>query len=183
MATTSTKSTRTTRPKTARKAAPKASSRTVSTPVASATVEVRTKAAGRPRASYATYYDPRMALFAYLGAGDAAVATVRSVPDRVAELSGKVGETVGQLPGRFAGILRDPRETGGRVTGRITRTYDDFAVRGERLAGRIRSSAYTKRAIDQSRAARSQVKGAVTSVRKAAETATVASREALKKVS
>jgi hypothetical protein len=180
MASTSTKSTtRTVRPKSARKAAPKATRRTVSTPVASATVEVRTKATAKPTASSAPYADPRKALFAYLGASDVAIATVRGVPGKLTELGGKVGE----LPGKLVEAVRDPREMGSQWTTRFVQRYDDLALRGEKLAGRIRSSAYTKRAISRSRTARSQVKGAVTSVRKAVDSAAEASREALKKVS
>lgn len=62
------------------------------------------------------------------------------------------------------------------------RTYQDLAKRGEKIVASIRRSPYTRRAIDQTKVARSQVKAASTSVRKAAGTAAEATRQAAKKV-
>jgi hypothetical protein len=57
-------------------------------------------------------------------------------------------------------------------------TLKGLVKRGEKLEKSIRSSAYTKRAIDQSKVARSQVKAATTSVRKAVTSSAQASRAA-----
>ena len=64
----------------------------------------------------------------------------------------------------------------------VVKTYREMVVRGEKLAGSIGRSAYTKRAIDQAKTARSQVKAATTSVRKAAGTTAEATKQAAKKV-
>ena len=66
---------------------------------------------------------------------------------------------------------------------RALSTYEDLAKRGEKLARSISRSAYTKRAIEQSKIARTQVKAATTSVRKAVSTTGTAAKEAAKKVS
>ena len=63
-----------------------------------------------------------------------------------------------------------------------TKTYQDLARRGEKLVASIRRSPYTRRAIDQTKVARSQVKAASTSVRKAADTAAETARQAAKRV-
>ena len=67
--------------------------------------------------------------------------------------------------------------------GAVVKSYQDFAVRGEKLAKSIQTSAYTKRAIDQTKVARTQVKAATTSVRKAVSTSAEATRSAAKKIS
>ncbi len=141
----------------ARRSTPKAA------PKIQATVDVRTKAT-----TSSAQLDPRTLAFAYLGVGELAVTAVREASGRVIEL------------------VRNPRgvqDLRGRVTVDVTKFVGDLASRGERLFGSIRSSAYTRRAMDQSKIARSQVKAATTSVRKAVDTATVAAREAVKKVS
>ena len=61
-------------------------------------------------------------------------------------------------------------------------SYQDLARRGEKIVASIRRSPYTHRAIEQTKVARSQVKAASTSVRRAADTAAEATRQAAKKV-
>jgi hypothetical protein len=65
----------------------------------------------------------------------------------------------------------------------VSKAYQDLAERGEKLFSSIRGSAYTRRAIDQTRTAQSQVKAANTGVRKAVRTTGAATRAAAKKVS
>jgi len=145
------------RTRVASKSAPKTA------PQVEATVSVRTKPSRR-----SAQIDPRTLAFAYVGAGDLAIAKAR-------EVSGKVID-----------IVRNPREVQdltGKVSLDVTKVVGDLAARGEKLVGRIRGSAYTKRAMSQSKVARSQIKAATTSVRKAVDSATVAAREAVKKVS
>jgi hypothetical protein len=62
------------------------------------------------------------------------------------------------------------------------KTYRDMTERGEKLVGSVSRSAYTKRAVEQAKTARSQVKAASTSVRKAVGTTATATRQAAKKV-
>jgi hypothetical protein len=61
-------------------------------------------------------------------------------------------------------------------------TFKGLVKRGEKLEKSIRSSAPTKRALEQSKVARSQVKAATTSVRKAMSTSAQASKAAAGKV-
>jgi hypothetical protein len=69
------------------------------------------------------------------------------------------------------------------------KTYEELARRGEKLATSIRRSVYTRRAVDQTKMARTQVEGvgkqamkASTSVRKAAGSTAQAARAAARKV-
>jgi hypothetical protein len=64
----------------------------------------------------------------------------------------------------------------------ITKSYESLAKRGEKIASSIRRSAYTKRAIEQTDKARTQVKGTVRSVRRAADATAEATRAAARKV-
>lgn len=136
-------------------------------PKMEATVEVRTK--GAPKfAPKSVQLDPRTLVFASVGAGDLAFTRVR-------EVSGKV-----------VSIVRNPREmqdVSGKLSVDVTKVLEDLAARGEKLVGSVRRSSYTKRAIGQTKVARSQVKAASTSVRKAVDTTATAAREAVKKVS
>ncbi len=102
-------------------------------------------------------YDPRTAMYAYIGAGQFFV-------EKAKELSSKATD---------AGAWRQKAED----------RYQDFAKRGEKLVESIRRSRYTERALEQSKTARSQVKAATTSVRKAVSSTTEAARAAAKKAS
>jgi len=64
----------------------------------------------------------------------------------------------------------------------IAKSYSNLAQRGEKLVSSVRKSAYTRRAVDQMKTARTQVKGATTSVRKAAGGTAQASKAAARKV-
>jgi len=64
----------------------------------------------------------------------------------------------------------------------VSTAYRGLAERGEKLVSSIGRSAYTRRAIDQTKTAQSQVKAARTSVRKAARTTQAATRAAARKV-
>ncbi len=63
------------------------------------------------------------------------------------------------------------------------KNYREYAKRGEKIVTSIRRSAPVKRASEQTRTARSRVKGAATSVRKAVEANAEAVQSAAKKVS
>lgn len=132
-------------------------------PKAEATVTVRTKPA-----SSAAQVDARTLAFAWIGASDLAVTTLRGLTEQ------------------FVSMSRDPKAmqefTDGFATDVIKR-IGELAARGEKVVAGIQDSAYTKRAMGQTQIARSQVKAARTSILKAVDTATVAAREAVKKVS
>jgi len=141
------------RPRPAPKAAPKVEAK----------VEVRTKVSPRQ-----PQLDPRTIAFAYVGAGDLAVTTVRSFSDKVVE---------------FVRTTRDFQEMGDKLTADMTKVVEDLAARGEKVVKHLRSSQYTKRAMEQSKLARTQVDAARESVRKAVDAATTSARGAVKKVS
>ena len=96
-------------------------------------------------------------MYALLGAGQVLFETARDVYDKV---------TV---------IARDPSTT-------LSKGYEDLAQRGQRIVLSIRSSAYTRRAVQQTKSARTQVKAAATSVRKAAVSGATATKAASRKV-
>jgi hypothetical protein len=158
MATTATKSTAKKSTAKARTPKPKAQ--------AGAPVQVRTKSAR------SSYYTPKSAAYAYLGAADLAI------------------EKTLDASGRFISTLRDlrnPSEVTANVVGVYDKAFQDLSARGEKLARSIQASAYTRRALDQTKVAQRQFKAATESVRKAVETAvetaTTATLEAAKKVS
>jgi hypothetical protein len=64
----------------------------------------------------------------------------------------------------------------------ILKAYRNLARRGEKLVTSVRKSAYTRQAIGQAKTARSQVKSAVTSIRKTGDATATATKAAVKKV-
>jgi hypothetical protein len=64
----------------------------------------------------------------------------------------------------------------------VMKGYYDLARRGEKLVSSVRRSAYTRRAVEQAKLARSQMKAAATSVRKTAGATGKAAKSAAKKV-
>ena len=64
----------------------------------------------------------------------------------------------------------------------LLKGYRGLARRGEKLVASVRTSAYTRRAVGQAKTARSQVKSAVTSVRKTGDATATATKAAVKKV-
>lgn len=60
--------------------------------------------------------------------------------------------------------------------------YADLVARGRDMTGRIAKAAPTKKAVEQTRTARSQAKAAATSVRKAVRANATAARSAAQKV-
>ena len=110
-----------------------------------------------------TGYDTRKALrdyyvYAPLGAAQLLVEKGKELSGRAVEMS----------------------QTGWR---NVTDTYRGLAERGEKLVQSIRGSASTQRAIEQTKVARTQVKAAATSVRKAVDRTADATKTAAKRVS
>ena len=96
-------------------------------------------------------------MYALLGAGQVLFEAVRDVYDKV---------TV---------IARDPSTT-------LAKGYEDLAARGQKIVLGIRSSVYTRRAVQQTKSARTQVKAAATGVRKAAASGATATKAAARKI-
>lgn len=102
--------------------------------------------------------------YAALGVGDSAVGLLRSLPRRAGELPGDVRSAVGGLV-----------TTAGKG-------LDSYARRGRGVARSITGSRPTRRAVAQGKVARSQVKAATTSVRKAVDEGVDAAGSAAGKV-
>jgi hypothetical protein len=79
----------------------------------------------------------------------------------------------------FAGKAAHAAESQRKV---FFKTYEKLAQRGEKLVKSVQKSVYTRRAAAQIRTARSQAKGATTSIRKAAGSTATAGKAAAKKV-
>ena len=94
------------------------------------------------------------------------------------------GDFVVEKTRQLAGNVRtfDVREFLADRQQQMVQLYGEFAERGEKLRKSVRRSAPVKRAADQTKIARSQVKAATTSVRKAAQANAQATRSAAKKV-
>jgi hypothetical protein len=115
--------------------------------------------------------DARRGLYAYVGAADYAVQQIRRLPTLQNQLIAQVRD----LPQTLRTSLSD-------VSGRVTETYSDFANRGEKVVTSIRKDPATTEAVEQAKTAKSQVKAARTSVRKAAADAGAAADAATDKV-
>ena len=110
-----------------------------------------------------TKYDTRKALYDYyvyapLGAGQLFIEKVR------------------ELPGKAWTMATERRMS-------LAQTYRDLAERGEKMVRGIRKSSYTTRAIEQAKTARTPLKAATTSIRKAARSTAGETKAAAKKVS
>ena len=113
--------------------------------------------------------------YAYVGAGDAAVAFVRSLPERTESLASTAGDrakAIAPTPSKLQELAKESNERLIKLLedtrSALTSQFDEYVVRGKKVVKSVRESAPTRRAVAQTKTARSQVKGAVTSVRKAA---------------
>lgn len=111
-----------------------------------------TKGKSVPRKTWRDY-----SLYVPLGAGQLVVEKTRGLMDKA--------WAVAQSPGTTA-----------------VQAYQGLAARGEKLAQSIRRSAYTQTAFEEAKSARSQVRAATTSVRKAAGSTATVAKAAAKKV-
>ena len=94
------------------------------------------------------------------------------------------GDLVVEKAKDFAGNVRkfDPKTYWSGYGKQLFRAYDDLAGRGEKLRKTISRSGPAKRAAAQTKTARTQVKAAATSVRKAFGENAGAAKSAAKKV-
>jgi hypothetical protein len=129
----------------------------------------------------------KKAIYAAVGAGDLALEQAKALPKRVSTLPTQIRSSAGDITELPSKALSLPGEARERVTKvvkttrtrvekatnparkRATKRFTDLSKRGEKLVKRISRSGPTKRAIEQTKAARSRVKAAATSVRKAAK--------------
>lgn len=108
--------------------------------------------------------------YATIGATDAAVSYVR-------RLGAKANEVRGELNARK---LRDPRELSAslqKLGADVEQQFEALAGRGRELVASLQGNRATRRAVERTDVARSQVKAAGTSVRRAGEAAGAAVEE------
>jgi hypothetical protein len=110
--------------------------------------------------------------------------TVQSTAKYAVNVALGTGDFVVEKAKDFAGGLRnfDPKAFWTGYGKQLYRAYDDLAGRGEKLRKTVGRSGPAKRAKAQTKVARSQVKAAATSVRKAFGENADAAKTAAKKV-
>lgn len=113
--------------------------------------------------------DLRKPFYALIGAGDAAIQAGKSL----------VKKARGVKPQEVQERLVTSADTSFRW---VTKRYASWARRGQRLTNQVGNSAPAKRAAQQTKQARSQVKAATTSIRKAVGAQGDAVKSAAKKV-
>lgn len=142
----------------------------------------------------------RKALYATVGATEAALAGVKSLPKQASEIRGRLNGRAGSLrdlpktaidaakdaPTTIAGFFSNAtdrfRSLTKGPTKRATKTYNDLAKRGEKLVKKISKSAPTRRAAAQTKSAKSRTKAAATSIAKAVEADVAAAAKAAETV-
>jgi len=113
--------------------------------------------------------------YATVGLTDTAVAVLKSLPAKAAELREEAPVTLKslrdqaprQLTDRLHAVSEQGKATVEGLRHATEQQLDSYATRGRTVVDKVRGSAATKKALEQSRIARSQVKAAATSVRKA----------------
>ena len=129
-----------------------------------------------------TLPDARRGLYAYVGVADYAVEKIRELPGLQDQLIAQVRGLPQTLRTSLTGLQGKVNETYVDVSGKVTGTYSEFANRGEKVVSSIRKDPATTAAVDQAKTAKAQVKGARTSVRKAAVDAETAAEKASNKI-
>jgi phage-related protein len=127
----------------------------------------------------------KKALYVTVGAGEAAIARVKSLPSQanevrrrltdgsLRELPSAALDGVKAAPGKvtevFSGVTEKVGHLTGGVTKRATKNFNNYAKRGEKLVKKITKSASARRASEKTRSAKSRTKAAATSIRSAVE--------------
>lgn len=124
--------------------------------------------------------------YATIGLTDSAVAVLKTLPLKAAELREEAPVIVKTAPKQATERVQAVAAQGKAVAAEFRTQADQrlgtLAARGREVVGKVQNSAATKRALDQSRIARSQVKAAATSVRKAVGAGVQAAEVAADKV-
>ncbi|MEE8600486.1 hypothetical protein [Euzebya tangerina] len=121
--------------------------------------------------------------YAYVGAGDLAVSVVRDLPGRLESLRKDQAALVKDAPAKAQTFVKDaPSKLQAEINAQLDSVrgeVDTYATRGRKLVDGVTEAPATKRVLDQTEAARTQVKGAVTSVRKVVEQGREAAQKAV----
>jgi hypothetical protein len=117
-----------------------------------------------------TSTDLRKPLYAAAGVGDLAVAQLRRLPTKAAELQSELVNRASELPAKAKQVDVDAIRTTVVRTAeaagdRAAETYDDLVERGRKLVTAIRSQAATKQLEDQLRQTSRAAKATATSAR------------------
>jgi hypothetical protein len=113
--------------------------------------------------------------YATIGATDAAVTYVRTVGTKANEAGATLRSLKLPKPTDVTATLRD-------LGAGVEEQFEALAGRGREVVGTLQGSRATREAVDRTRTARSQVKAATTSVRRAGEATTAAVDEAADRV-
>ncbi|EFC79437.1 hypothetical protein [Parafrankia sp. EUN1f] len=123
--------------------------------------------------------DVRKPLYASVGAADAAVEKLLTLPATYGTEVRRISDRVSQIPAQAvrvpvqvsSAVLSLPITVGSQISdlqGRATELYNSFASRGEKRVAGIRRSPATEEAVKRTRTAASQTRAARTSTRRAA---------------
>lgn len=120
--------------------------------------------------------------YATVGLGDTAVESLRQLPGKAVALRNEAPKKVRSLTEDAPRDLKDLTAKAKVFRTQAERELDAYAARGRKVVQAIRRSSSTQKALEQSRIARSQVKAATTSLRKAVTQGATAVDDAADKV-
>lgn len=101
--------------------------------------------------------------YATVGFGDSVVAAVRELPGKAPQIRG-LGD---QAEKAVTQLRAEAPKKVSQLRSEATQQLDTFAARGRKVVKALRGSSSTRKALEQTKIARTQVKAAATSVRKA----------------
>jgi hypothetical protein len=145
----------------------------------------RTNAAAKARAKVGSV-DPstlidlekvRKPLYAYVGVADLAVEKLRTLPEVYTQGVNTAQAQVNHARGSVKTLPESVREQLQTLPAKAKDTYADLVQRGQKLVESVRNNANTKAAVKQAKTARSQAKGAATSVRRSVQSAEKAAED------
>jgi hypothetical protein len=113
----------------------------------------------------------RKPFYAYVGVADLAVSKLRTLPDFYAAGVHTAQAQVSTARGSVKTLPVIVREQLTSLPDKAKGTYADLVKRGEKLVKTVRNNPNTKAAVTQAKTARSQAKGATTSVRRSVNSA------------
>lgn len=116
-------------------------------------------------------------LYAYVGVADLAVEKLRALPDAYSHGVSTAQAQVNQARGSVKTLPVAVREQLSTLPTKAKSAYDDLVGRGQKLVSTVRNNPNTKAAVHQAKTARSQAKGAATSVRRSVSSAEKAVEE------
>jgi phage-related protein len=127
----------------------------------------------------------RKTLYATVGAGEAVIERVKSLPKQAGEIRSRLTDgSLLELPKTtldaaksapskvtelFSSVTEKVGDLTAPITKRATKNFNTYAKRGEKLVKKITKSASARRAGEKNRSAKSRTKAAATTIRSAVE--------------